>query len=115
MATKQLHTNRVVASPFSGSGVISGTVPTTKTGEPKHATFIEKLQIKPHEQRRIPLGSFTEENQPKGFLVQVDPDPAPFDSIVSEVVSLSASNRFTLFMQVANYGAKSVNAEIWRL
>jgi hypothetical protein len=79
------------------------------------AIFIGQLDIKPQEQRRIPLGSFTELNTPKGFLVEVSPDPAPSDSITSEVVNMSAANRHTLFMQVTNYGKKTVKADIWRL
>jgi hypothetical protein len=85
------------------------------TRHPKNAVFIEKLLVKPTDQRQIPLGSFTEENAPKGFLVEVDPDPTPVNSVVTEVTSMGGHNRYTLFLHVANHGTKPAHVEVWRL
>lgn len=82
---------------------------------PKSATFIDKLQVKAHEQKRIPLGSFIEETQPKGFLVEIDPDPSPANSVITEITSLGSGSRYTLYLLVSNFSSKAVSADIWRL
>jgi hypothetical protein len=82
---------------------------------PKNAIFIERLIIKPTEQKRIPLGSFTEEKTPKGFLVEIDPDPSPLNSVVTNVITLGDSRRYSLHLNIANFSSKSVHAEVWRL
>jgi hypothetical protein len=82
---------------------------------PKDAVFIIELTIKPRSQRRVPLGSFTEKNSPRGFLVEIDPDPSPADSVVTEVTSLNGGNRRTLFLEVANFSSRVAHAQIWRL
>jgi hypothetical protein len=106
----------VVKSPFNDFNL--ATTPThfmQTTRHPKNAVFIEKLLVKPTDQRQIPLGSFTEENAPKGFLVEVDPDPTPVNSVVTEVTSMGGHNRYTLFLHVANHGTKPAHVEVWRL
>ena len=115
MSTKS-STDRIVKSPFNDALLAIDSNDLTKgISHPKNAVSIEKLEIKPSNQRRIPLGSFTEENTPKGFLVELDPDPVPTDSVVTEVTKLGAHGRYTLYLHVANFGTESVNAEIWRL
>lgn len=108
--------NRVVTSPFKDF-MPDEDMPRLiqRAPQPKNAVFIEKLMVKPNEQRRIPLGSFTEDKPPKGFLVEIDPDPTPIGSVYSEVTSLGSEQRYTLYIQVTNHGERAVNAEIWRL
>jgi hypothetical protein len=82
---------------------------------PRDAISIEKLEVKPSNQRQIPLGSFTDETSPKGFLVEINPDPVPNDSVVTRVTTLGDHGRYTLYLLVANYGTEPVHAEVWRL
>ena len=115
MSTKSA-SDRVVKSPFNDSVLTTSSDYLVKdTRIPKNAVSITKLEVKPSNQQRVPLGSFTEENSPKGFLVELNPDPMPTDSVVTEVTTLGAHGRFTLYLHVANYGTEPVNAEIWQL
>jgi hypothetical protein len=114
--SKQPATTRRVKSPFNGVDVSSNLTHLIRDiSQPKNAVFIQSLKIKPGDQNKVPLGSFTDDNPPKGFLVEIDPDPMPANSVVTEVVSLGSHHRYTLYMQIANYSAKALNAEIWRL
>lgn len=107
---------RTLKSPFLDWGTITDASYLIKNGqEPRNATFIQKLLLKPAEQRRIPLGNFTNDIPPKGFLVEVDPDPKPTDSILTKVISLGSSTQYSLFLDIANYGPKPFAAEIWEL
>jgi len=115
MSTKSSN-SRIVKSPFNDSDLSTTSDYLLKpTPRPKNAISIEKLEVKPSNQRRIPLGSFTEANSPKGFLIELDPDPMPNDSVVTEVTTLGSHGRFTLYLHVANYGTESVHAEVWKL
>jgi hypothetical protein len=81
----------------------------------KQANLIEKIEVKPSEQRRILLGSFAGDNPPKGFSVEVTPDPNPIGSVLTEVTSVGTSKRYKLVMHIANYGTRTISAEVWRL
>jgi len=81
----------------------------------KQATLVEKLEVKPSEQQRILLGSFTGDKPPKGFSVEATPDPNPVGSLLTEVTSLGTPEQYKLIMHIANYGTKKVQAEVWRL
>jgi len=76
---------------------------------------MNQLDVAPNSQYRLLLGSFNEENAPKGFLVEIDPDPSPANSIITEVTSLWGGNRYTLFLDVSNFSSKVAHAQIWRL
>lgn len=82
---------------------------------PKSADLIEKLELKPREQRHISLGSFVGDDPPKGFSVEVAPDPDPTDSVRTEVTSLGTPRQYRLVMNISNDGAKTVSAAVWRL
>jgi hypothetical protein len=85
------------------------------TPRSKKASFIEKIELKPTDQRRILLGNFTENNPPKGFSVEITPDPNPEGSVLTEVTSLGTSKRYKLVMHITNYGISTVSAEVWIL
>jgi hypothetical protein len=89
---------------------LSGNLPRSKG-----ASLIQKIELKPAEQQRIPLGSFKEGNPPKGFSVEITPDPNPAGSVLTEVTSLGTTKQYRLILHVTNYGAKTVNVEVWRL
>ncbi len=81
----------------------------------KQASLIEKIEVQPSEQRHIPLGDFTGRKPPKGFSIELTPDPNPAGSLLTEVTSLGTSSRYKLVLHIANYGTKMVTAEVWRL
>lgn len=69
------------------------------TRHSKEASFIKKVELKPTEQQRIPLGSFKGNNPPKGFSIELTPDPNPEGSVVTEVASLGTSKQYKLVLQ----------------
>lgn len=87
----------------------------SNTPRHKQAHLIEKLEVKPSEQRRVALGSFAEDNPPKGFSVEITPDPNPTGSVLTEVTSLGTAKRYKLVLHVTNYSSRAVNTEVWRL
>jgi hypothetical protein len=82
---------------------------------PKGTSFIAKLDIKPNEQTVVPLGSFSEKNQPKGFMVKVNPDPKPDNSVVTEVTYHGGKSTYVFDFHIANFGSRVVHAELWQL
>ena len=81
---------------------------------PRGATLIRRLKIKQRTQENIPLGSFTTDREPKGILVEIDPEPE--NSVVKQVIGLlGESNRYSLHLCIANYSSKTVEATIWQL
>jgi hypothetical protein len=85
------------------------------TPRSKMASFIEKVELEPTDRRRILLGSFTSNNPPKGFSIEITPDPNPEGSVLTEVTSLGTSKRYKLVMHITNYGVKTVSTEVWQL
>lgn len=81
----------------------------------KGADFIKSVELKPTEQRRIPLGRYGVDCPPKGFSVEITPNPYPAGSVLTEVVSLGTSKRYRLVLHITNYSVGTVTAEIWRL
>lgn len=82
---------------------------------PKRSSLIERIELKPTEQHRISLGSFKEGNPPKGFSVEITPDPSPAGSVLTEVTSLGTTKQYKLILHITNYGVKTVSAEVWEL
>lgn len=94
---------------------LSATRLISDTPRSKKASLIEKIELKPTDQRRISLGSFTEDNPPKGFSIEITPDPNPEGSVLTEVTSLGTSKRYKLVLHITNYGINTVRAEVWAL
>lgn len=76
---------------------------------------IEKLKVRPGQQSHVHLGNFTHTQPPKGFVVELNPDPFPDDSVVTKVLSADAGKKYSLTLHIANYGASTVTAEIQQL
>jgi hypothetical protein len=87
----------------------------SNTPRSKQANLVDKLEVKPSEQRRILLGNFTGDKPPKGFSVEITPDPNPEGSVLTEVTSLGTSKQYKLVLHITNYGISTVSAEVWRL
>lgn len=77
--------------------------------------FVGKLEVKPQEQPSLLLGNFTSKQPAKGFSIQLDPDPNPAESIVIQITRLGTDKRYRLVLHVANYGTKTVHAEVWSI
>lgn len=108
--------SRTIKSPFRDIQTVGDASYLLKDApHSRNACFIQKLTLKPAEQRRIPLGSFTEDLPPKGFLIEVNPDPKPANSVVTKVASIGSATEYSLFLDIANFGLKSFAAEIWQL
>ena len=82
---------------------------------PKDAILVRKLEVKPSEQIGTRLGSFTVQGEPKGFLIEMDPDPSPLDSVVAEITSQRSGTRSNFHLHIANSSSRAVHAEVWRL
>jgi hypothetical protein len=81
----------------------------------KEASLIKRIELEPTEQQRIPLGNFKEDNPPKGFSVEITPDPDPAGSVLTEVTSLGTTKEYKLILHITNYGIRTVSAEVWKL
>ena len=81
----------------------------------KGASLIKRIELKPTEQQRITLGNFTEDNPPKGFSIEITPDPNPAGSVLTEVTSLGTTKQYKLILHITNYGIGTVSAEVWKL
>lgn len=117
MRSEQPHSDDLnEESPFNDFDLdMNATHLISDTPRDKQAALVEKLDVKPGEQRRIALGSFTKDDPAKGFSVELSPDPEPAGSVVTEVSSLGTSRRYRLVLHIANYGNKTASAEVWRL
>ena len=74
---------------------------------------IGEVKIKPHDQSRLLLGSFTKDTSPTGFSVHVTPE-SEYESITSTVISLDKkANAYNLIMNIENFGDKTVKAQVW--
>lgn len=84
----------------------------TKALDHKHP--IGEIEVKPKEQPHMSLGNYSDEKPPKGFAVHVSPDPDP-EAIVTQVTRLEDGSNYELVLHIANYGNRTVSAEVWRL
>lgn len=110
------HSYQVKESPSNDSGLdLNATRLMSNTPLHRRASFLEKIKVKPGEQQRILLGNFTGDKPPKGFSVEVAPDPNPAGSLFTEVTSLGTTKRYKLVLHVTNYGTKPVVAAVSQL
>jgi hypothetical protein len=72
------------------------------------------LVVEAHKQPHVSLGNFTADQPPKGFSIHLYPDPEP-DAIIAQVVKLGTEWRYELVLHIANYGNKTVKADVWPL
>lgn len=76
------------------------------------------IEVKPHGNTRVPLGTFNLQHPPKGFVLEVNPDPDPPDSMVSKIVSLLRGNRskqYELMLFLENFGLRTTTVEVWEV
>lgn len=75
---------------------------------------IGEIEVKSKEQPHISLGNFTNAHPPKGFAIHISPDPEP-EAIVTQVTRLGEDDNYELVLHIANYGNKTISAEVWQL
>jgi len=78
-------------------------------------SFVGEVKVEPYEQQHTSLGFFTRRSQLKGFAVELKPDPDPENSVVTQVTPLGSAQRYELVLHVANYGNKTITANIWQV
>lgn len=74
-----------------------------------------EMKIKPKAHPSFLLGTFTEDNPPKGFSIAIHPDPNPYDSVTTRVVTSGPASHYKLILHVANHGSKTVAVQINQL
>ena len=78
-------------------------------------TPIAEIEVKPDENPTISLGIYTEHNPPKGFSVEIAPDPSPIDSIISTISSVGTPRQYELILSIINNSGKTISAEVRKL
>ena len=75
----------------------------------KHPVAV--IEVKSNEQPHTSLGNYSILHPPKGFAIYISPDPDP-DAIVTQITRLEAEGQCEFVLHVANYGDRTVSAEI---
>lgn len=94
---------------------VSHLLKTSKSAKNRNPLAI--VEVRPRQYSRIPLGTYNKGRPPKGFLVEISPDPDPSESLVSKIVSLikEKSEQYELTLLLDNYGMRTVTVEIWEM
>lgn len=77
-------------------------------------SLIAEIEVRSNEQPHMSLGTYTSVNPPKGFVIQITPDPEP-ETIVTHITRLETGSEYELMLHIANYGGQTVSAEVWQL
>lgn len=86
----------------------------TLTEVPLNRHPIGEIEVKSKEQPHMSLGNFSDTSIPKGFAIHISPDPEPGD-IVTQVTQIGDGKHYEMVLHIANYGNKTVSAEVWQL
>lgn len=74
---------------------------------------IGELKVKPHEHSRLLLGSFEKDKSPRGFSVHISPE-SEVESVTSSIITLDKQGgTCNLFINIENFGTKTVKAQVW--
>jgi hypothetical protein len=76
---------------------------------------IGKLTIHPTQQSSLALGTYDKQHAPKGFCVEIDPDPNPDHSVVTRILSTGSMREYTLTLVAANFGNTTANVTVRHL
>lgn len=80
----------------------------------EHTHPLIEIEVKSKEQPHMSLGNYRKEYPPKGFAIHISPDPEP-DAIVTQITRLESEEGFELVLHIANYGDRTVSAEVWEM
>jgi hypothetical protein len=71
--------------------------------------------VKPGEQHSMMLGEYTEKHPPKGFAIELSPDPFPDGSVETQINTVGNAKHSKYVLFVANYGTKPIHVEVRQL
>jgi len=91
------------------------TKPKTNTSNSNNGRLIGSVEVRPFNQSRILLGNFTQQKPPKGFAVELTPDPLPADSFTTEVLTSPNETGYRLMMHLANHGNTAITASVYHM
>lgn len=81
----------------------------------KLGLLVAEIELRPEEELHIPLGVFNPTSTPKGFSIDVEPNPEE-DAIVAQITQIEqndAAEEWVLL--IANYSTTTVSAAVWQL
>lgn len=78
-------------------------------------SIIEELDVKSNRRQSVMLGDFTEDNPPKGFSVELTPDPSPAGSVSTEVITVETPKGYKLVLLIANKGVRKMRVKVRQL
>jgi len=77
--------------------------------------LLGKLRVRPQGQADLLLGTFSPEDNLKGFSIGIAPKSEVSDSIVTRIANAGSGDEYKLLLHIANNSPKVVTATIWRL
>ena len=73
---------------------------------------IVEIEVKPHDELDKSLGIFTDAKPPKGFSIEISPDPEPSDSVITRIMSLGPAEQYELMLHIVNQGNQAANVTV---
>ncbi|HUC89605.1 MAG TPA: hypothetical protein VMR45_02285 [Patescibacteria group bacterium] len=77
--------------------------------------FVQNIKVRPQQRSSVHLGGFSEDNQPRGFSIEITPRTALADLVSIEVTSEGTAKRHRYVLEITNNWIRPVTAEIWQL
>jgi hypothetical protein len=95
--------------------MMSKRLPKLHTYKSSRKELIGEINVKPLERPQLSLGNYTADKPPKGFLIEINPNPSPLDAVIAQVLSFGSEWKYELRLQVANNGEEEVGVQVWGL
>lgn len=77
--------------------------------------LVGEIEVRPGEQPHMSLGNYIRPHLPKGFSIGLTPEVQP-DAVVAQVICLELDNeKCEYVLHIANYGDRTISAEIRHL
>lgn len=80
-----------------------------------HVISDHSVRLRPGEQRSVLLGEFRLADPPKGFAVELSPDPFPAESVETQITTVGYVKHCKYVLFIANYGTRAITAEVRQL
>jgi len=84
---------------------------------PQDAPALARVTVLPHNGSRQSIGIFSDAQPPRGFVVELTPDPHPTETVSTRVIRtpLGNSRRSEFLLCVTNRGQQAVTATVRQL
>lgn len=77
--------------------------------------IVGEIEVRPGEQPHMSLGNYAKPHLPKGFSIGLTPE-VESDAVVAQVICLETDDeKCEYVLQIANYGDRTISAEIRHL